>query len=68
MLPIVTSIFAVAAVLALINMDSIKKALLFILLVVCAIGFMVLCIHYPGATALFTACALFAIIRFGGMR
>jgi len=36
--------------------------------VICAMGFMVLCIYAPGATALFTACALFAIIRFGGMR
>lgn len=68
MLVTVLTIISVAAILAIFNMDSPKKAVLFLLLVFAINGFVMLCIYYPGYTATLVAALIFAGISFGRSR
>ncbi|WP_131555143.1 hypothetical protein [Sphingobacterium deserti] len=68
MLIIFMCLVAVLAVIAVCNMDSIKKAFLFILLLLSCRLTIYLFIHYPGWSAIVITLMIIGGIRFGRVR
>lgn len=68
MLIIFMSLVSVLAVIAMFNMDSLKKALLFLLLLISCGLTIFLFIHYPGWSAIVITLMIIGGIRFGRIR
>ncbi|MFD2594841.1 hypothetical protein [Sphingobacterium griseoflavum] len=68
MLTIFISLVAVCAIIAMFNMDSAKKAILFLLLLLICGMTIYLFIHYPGWSAIVITLMIIGGIRFGRIR
>jgi len=68
MLTIFMCLVAVLAIIAMFNMDSVKKAILFLLLLVSCGLTIYLFIHYPGWSAIVITLMIIGGIRFGRVR
>ncbi|MFZ4861150.1 hypothetical protein ACL9RF_03110 [Sphingobacterium sp. Mn56C] len=63
MFTLIIPILIFAVLLALLNMDSIKKALLFVVLIGCTVLFIYSCLNFPGLSAIGTSLFIVAGVR-----